>query len=134
MTPKQRLERIKTVINNGGVYRGYTDSIKPFMEDIKAVEEALEVSYPTSEEAITHEEVIQISKHYNLNINQSSTIEKYALQQQAKDQAHEELVRDVKRYFELDGKRSEAEIITDDEWQEYLQLITKLEKVGVKDV
>ena len=50
---------------------------------------------------ITHEEVIQISKHYNLNINQSSTIEKYALHQQAKDQAHEELVRDVKRYFEL---------------------------------
>ena len=35
---------------------------------------------------ITHEEVIQISKHYNLNINQSSTIEKYALQQQAKEE------------------------------------------------
>jgi hypothetical protein len=30
---------------------------------------------------IAHEEVIQISKHYNLNINQSSTIEKYATQQ-----------------------------------------------------
>ena len=53
---------------------------------------------------ITHEEIIEISKHYNLNINQSSTIEKYVLQQQAKEERAKKveellgLYRDLIRY------------------------------------
>ena len=35
---------------------------------------------------ITHEEIIEISKHYNLNINQSSTIERYVKQNQLREE------------------------------------------------
>ena len=42
MTPKEALKRIETVKAwNGGVYRQYTSSTEPFMEDIINVEEAL---------------------------------------------------------------------------------------------
>ena len=56
MTPKEALKRIETVKAwNGGVYRQYTSSTEPFMEDIINVEEALTEleelkRYPTSEE------------------------------------------------------------------------------------
>ena len=41
MTAKERLERIKTIIKNGGVYRDYTDSTQAFNADISEVEQAL---------------------------------------------------------------------------------------------
>lgn len=41
MNNQNRLERIKTTINNGGVYKQYTNSIEPFLEDINAIEKAL---------------------------------------------------------------------------------------------
>ena len=82
MTPKERLERIKTAINSGGVYRGYTDSIKPFMEDIKAVEEALEVSYPTSEEV---REALQLFWGNNYKVDISITNQIFIESKEDKD-------------------------------------------------
>lgn len=41
MNNQNRLERIKTTINNGGVYKQYTNSTEPFLEDINAIEKAL---------------------------------------------------------------------------------------------
>ena len=46
---------------------------------------------------ITHKEIIEISKHYNLNINQSSTIERYVKQNQLK----EERAKKVEELLEL---------------------------------
>lgn len=41
MTAKDRLNRIKTVIDGGGVYRDYTDSTQTFNADISEVLKAL---------------------------------------------------------------------------------------------
>lgn len=41
MTAKDKLNRIKTVIDGGGVYRDYNDSTQAFNADIGEVEKAL---------------------------------------------------------------------------------------------
>ena len=86
----------------------------------------------THPQMITHEEAK--TKVTAINGWKSEELEKelldYITQQQAKDQAHEELKRDVKRYFELDNKHG-CTLRDIDEW---LDLERKLMKVGKKDV
>ena len=53
----------------------------------------------------------------------------YFKQQQTKDKEHEELKRDVKRYFELE--ETDCDVPEVMEWRE---LKFKLSKVGAKDV
>lgn len=93
---------------------------------------------------ITHEEARNIididydvlSEHYDcekskkeINVEKQKVLD-YITQQQAKDKVHEELVRDVKRYFELDNKHG-CTLRDIDEW---LDLERKLMKVGKEDV
>lgn len=58
-----------------------------------------------------------------------ATLYNYEKQQQAKDKAHEELERDVKRYFELDNKH-DCTLREIDEWED---LERKLSKVGKEE-
>ena len=85
--------------------------------------------YPTSDEVVVislnHEDV---RKSIGKNDVKSVAIQNdYITIQQAKDKVHEELVRDVKRYFEfgLYVKASDK--------KEYDELIERLKKVGTKE-
>ena len=97
---------------------------------LKALTELEELKrYPTSDEVVVislnHEDV---RKSIGKNDVKSVAIQNdYITIQQAKDKVHEELVRDVKRYFEfgLYVKASDK--------KEYDELIERLKKVGTKE-
>ena len=64
--------------------------------------------YPTSEKAITHEEARNLLNELvptdAITPSQIDDLHIYITEQKLKDQAHEELKRDVKRYFELEKR------------------------------
>jgi len=82
-----------------------------------------------------HEEMRDIILGYAMRVNPTMKFMEYSIQAEATEKAHEELKRDVKRYFELnkliDDYHSKA-VFTD--LDEYVKLSQKLTKVGDSNV